>query len=56
MVFLHGQVETFTKESIKKMKGMAMEKWNGQMAVFIKVNGTKVYSMAMVKWYSQMVL
>ena len=48
-VYLPGIVAIFTKEVIKTMKEMAMEKCFGLMAPFIKVNGKKAFNMEWVK-------
>jgi hypothetical protein len=49
--FLLGIVEIFTKEIIKTMKEMAMERCFGQMVLSIKVNGKRVFSMEWVKCF-----
>lgn len=46
---LLGTVEIYTRETIKMMKEMDMERCSGLMALFIKVNGRKVFSMEWVK-------
>ena len=48
-VYSHGKVAIFTKETIKMMKEMAMERCSGQMVQFTKDNGDKVFNMVLVK-------
>lgn len=45
-VFIPGQVETFIKEIIMRMKGMVMVKCSGLTEACMKENGSKVYSIA----------
>lgn len=45
MVFLHGQVEMYTRGIMRMTQEMVMEKCTGWMAVFIKVIGGMVYNM-----------
>jgi hypothetical protein len=54
LVFLPGQVVTYTKENTRTTKETAMERWNGLMEAFTKVNGRRVYSMAMERCCSLM--
>lgn len=48
MEFLHGQVATFTRETIKMTPGMALGKCTGQMEVTTKASGKTVSNMAKV--------
>ena len=49
MGYLHGKVETYIKEIIRKMKGMDKAKCIGLMAQFIKDNGVKGFNMDKVE-------
>ena len=51
-----GQVVTFTKEILSKMKDKVMVKCCGLMEACMKVNGLKEYNMDKVELYFQMVL
>ena len=50
MVFLHGPLETFIKDTIKVIKDMDMDKCIGTMEVIIKENGTRVFKMDKVNF------
>lgn len=50
MEFLHGQVETFTKEIIKMILGMGTDKCTGQMEVITKERGKMVFNMEKVNF------
>jgi hypothetical protein len=45
MVYLHGKVETFTKETIETMKEMALERCIGLTGLSTKVNGKRESNM-----------
>jgi hypothetical protein len=49
MVYFNGKVVIYTKEIIKMMKEMDMEKCTGQMAQSIKDNGSRAFNMEKVK-------
>lgn len=50
MVFSHGQVVMFTKEIMRMIQGMDMERCSGRMVAFIKVIGGMGFSMVRVKY------
>ena len=51
MVFLHGQVVTCTRETMKTIPETGMGKCTGRMEVTIRVSGKMVFSMEEVIFY-----
>lgn len=47
---LNGLQEILTKENLKMMSAMAMDRWTGSMVAHMLVNGLEEFNMVMEKW------